>query len=169
MENKSLKGLNNEEVKTLREKYGFNELIKIKKSNPIIKFLSVFKEPMFLLLAGAATLYFILGEPREGSIMLIFVIFVATITFVQEWKTEKTMDALKDLTSPHVTAMRNGKKQVIKSSELVPSDIIFLSEGNRIPADCEVMEESNFSVDESSLTGESEPVYKVATGNYRFL
>ena len=164
MENKSLKGLNGEEVKTLREKHGFNELVKIKKSNPIIKFLSVFKEPMFLLLAGAATLYFVLGEPREACIMLIFVIFVATITFVQEWKTEKTMNALKDLTSPHVTVLRDGKKEVIKSSELVPSDIIFLSEGDRIPADCEVIEESNFSVDESSLTGESEPVYKVPLG-----
>ncbi|MGV8981731.1 HAD-IC family P-type ATPase [Clostridium sp.] len=164
MENKSLKGLSTEEVKFFRAKYGFNELIKIKKSNPILKFLSVFKEPMFILLIGAATLYFILGEPGEGIIMLIFVLFVATITFVQEWKTEKTMDALKDLTSPHVTALRNGKKQVIKSCELVPSDIIFLSEGNRIPADCEVMEESNFSVDESSLTGESEPVYKVPVG-----
>lgn len=164
MENKSLNGLSTEEVKFLRQKYGFNELIKIKKSNPIIQFLNVFKEPMFILLVGAATLYFILGEPGEGSIMLVFVVFVATITFVQEWKTEKTMDALKDLTSPHVTAMRNGEKQVIKSCELVPSDIIFLSEGNRIPADCEVMEESNFSVDESSLTGESEPVYKVPLG-----
>ncbi|MBZ9633981.1 cation-translocating P-type ATPase [Clostridium sp. FP1] len=164
MKNNLLNGLNNEQVEALRAKYGFNELIKTKKSNPILKFLSVFKEPMFLLLAGAATLYFVLGEPGEGSIMLIFVIFVATITFLQEWKTEKTIDALKDLTAPHVTAMRNGKKQVIKSSELVPSDIIFLSEGNRIPADCEVIEESNFSVDESSLTGESEPVYKVVVG-----
>ncbi len=164
MKNNSLKGLSNAEVKALREKYGFNELVSVKKSNPIIKFLSVFKEPMFLLLAGASTLYFILGEPKEGSIMLIFVIFVATITFVQEWKTEKTMDALKDLTAPHVIALRDEKKQVIKSCELVPSDIIFLSEGDRIPADCEVVEESNFSVDESSLTGESEPVYKVPTG-----
>ncbi|MBU3091799.1 cation-translocating P-type ATPase [Clostridium sp. CF011] len=164
MKDNSLKGLSKIEVKTLREKYGFNELVKVKKSNPIIKFLSVFKEPMFLLLAGASTLYFILGEPREGSIMLIFVIFVATITFVQEWKTEKTMDALKDLTAPHVIALRDEKKQVIKSCELVPSDIIFLSEGDRIPADCEVIQESNFSVDESSLTGESEPVYKLPTG-----
>ena len=164
MEKKLLKGLSSQEVKILREKHGFNELIKIKKPNPLIKFLSVFKEPMFLLLGGAAALYFILGEPREGSIMLIFVIFVATITFVQEWKTEKTMDALKDLTSPHVSVLRDDKKQVIKSCELVPSDIIFLSEGDRIPADCEVIEESNFSVDESSLTGESEPVYKVPMG-----
>ena len=150
MENLSLKGLSNEEVKTLREKYGFNELVKIKKSNPILKFLGIFKEPMFLLLAGAATLYFILGQPKEGSIMLIFVFFVATITFVQEWKTEFCMNALKDLTSPHVTALRDEKKQVIKSSELVPNDIIFLSEGDRIPSDCVVIEESNFSVDESS-------------------
>lgn len=164
MEKNLFKGLSNEEVKTFREKYGFNELTNNKKSNPIIKFISIFKEPMFLLLAGAATLYFILGEPGEGCIMLIFVIFVASITFIQEWKTEKTMDALKDLTSPEVTSIRNGKKQIIKSRELVPSDIIYLSEGNRIPADCEVIEQSNFCVDESSLTGENEPVYKVVSG-----
>lgn len=164
MKKELLKGLSTQEVKKLREKHGFNELVKTEKSNPIMKFLSVFKEPMFLLLVGAATLYFILGEPREACIMLLFVIFVATITFVQEWKTEKTMNALKDLTSPQSTVLRDGKKQVIKSSELVPGDIIFLSEGDRIPADCEVIEESNFSVDESSLTGESEPVYKVPVG-----
>ncbi|SHJ44652.1 Ca2+-transporting ATPase [Clostridium cavendishii DSM 21758] len=167
MDNISLKGLTTSEVKNLRKKYGLNEIAKVKKQSPLIKFLGVFKEPMFLLLIGAAILYFILGEPREAFIMLIFVVFVATITFIQEWKTENTMNALKDLTSPKVSVFRDGRKQTIKSIELVPGDIIFLKEGERIPADCIVIEEANFSVDESSLTGESEVVYKVAQENLK--
>ena len=92
--------------------------------------------------------------------MLVFVIFVASITFIQEWKTERTVNALKNLTSPQVKVLRNGEKVVIKSFELVPEDIIFLLEGERIPADCEVLECAGFCVDESTLTGESEPVFK---------
>lgn len=153
-------GLNDEEISKLRRKYGYNELIKTTKINPFKKFLSVFKEPMFLLLVFTSLIYLILGEPREALIMFIFISFIATITFVQEWKTEKTMEALKDLTSPKVTVIRNSKKFKINSTELLPGDIIYLTEGDRIPADCSVLEASNFSVDESSLTGESVPVFK---------
>lgn len=156
-----LTGLTSKEVETLRKKFGFNELVKTKKPNLFKKFLSVFKEPMFLLLIIAATLYFILGEPKEAIIMLVFVAFVASITFIQEFKTEQTLNALKNLTSPKVTVMRNGEKTVINSVELVPGDIILLSEGNKIPADCEILECAEFKVDESTLTGESEPVFKV--------
>jgi len=154
-------GLTSTQVNELKRKYGENELVKEEKSNPFKKFIGVFKEPMFLLLVVTATLYFLLGEPQEGMVMLVFVIFVATITFVQEWKTEKTMNALKALTSPKVQALRDGKISFINSRDLVPGDIVYLSEGERIPADCEILEESNFSVDESVLTGESEGVTKV--------
>lgn len=156
-------GLSSKEIERLQKKYGINELVKQDKPNPLKKFLGVFKEPMFLLLLVAATVYFILGEPRDGVIMLVFVGFVASITFMQEWKTEKTMNALKDLTSPQVNTLRDGKNVFIKSTELVPGDVIFLSEGERIPADCIVLEASNFSVDESILTGESEYVIKVSS------
>lgn len=158
-------GLSTKEVQRLQKKYGLNELIKIKKSNPLRKFLGVFKEPMFLLLVAAALLYFVLGEPKEAAVMLVFVVCVAFLTFRQEWKTEKTMNALKDFTSPQVNVLRNGKKVLIKALELVPGDIVYLSEGERIPADCEVIEASNFCVDESILTGESEPVFKVSSDN----
>lgn len=164
MENQLYKGLTTAEVEELQIKYGYNELIKTKRTNPLRKFLGIFKEPMFLLLVGAAALYFILGEPREALIMLVFVVFVASITFIQEWKTEQTMNALKDLTAPKVNVLRDGRTITIKSTELVPGDIVFLSEGERIPADCEVLEVSNFSVDESVLTGESEHVFKVPVG-----
>lgn len=163
MENQQVVGLTFEQVKELQKEYGLNEFVKNEKVNPLKKFLGVFKEPMFLLLLGTALLYFILGEAQEASIMLVFVVFVASITFIQEWKTEKTLDALKELTSPQVTVLRNGERLEIKSSELVPGDIIYLAEGERIPADCEVLEASNFSVDESVLTGESEPVFKIPT------
>ena len=156
-------GLSSKEIERLQKKYGINELVKQDKPNPLKKFLGVFKEPMFLLLLVAATVYFILGEPRDGVIMLVFVGFVASITFMQEWKTEKTMNPLKDLTSPQVNTLRDGKNVFIKSTELVPGDVIFLSEGERIPADCIVLEASNFSVDESILTGESEYVIKVSS------
>ncbi|WP_394884451.1 cation-translocating P-type ATPase [Clostridium butyricum] len=159
----NLGGLNSEEVEKLQKKYGMNELVIQEKPNMLKKFLGVFKEPMFLLLLIAATVYFLLGAPKDGAIMLVFVGFVASITFIQEWKTEKTMNALKDLTSPKVNTLRNGKNILIKSTELVPGDIVFLSEGERIPADCIVLEPSNFSVDESILTGESEYVMKVST------
>lgn len=159
----NLGGLNSEEVEKLQKKYGMNELVIQEKPNMLKKFLGVFKEPMFLLLLIAATVYFLLGAPKDGAIMLVFVGFVASITFIQEWKTEKTMNALKDLTSPKVNTLRNGKNILIKSIELVPGDVVFLSEGERIPADCIVLEPSNFSVDESILTGESEYVMKVST------
>lgn len=159
----NLGGLNSEEVEKLQKKYGMNELVIQEKPNMLKKFLGVFKEPMFLLLLIATTVYFLLGAPKDGAIMLVFVGFVASITFIQEWKTEKTMNALKDLTSPKVNTLRNGKNILIKSTELVPGDVVFLSEGERIPADCIVLEPSNFSVDESILTGESEYVMKVST------
>lgn len=161
MEGLDYLGLTSEQVKELQKTYGLNELVKHEKPNPFKKFLGVFKEPMFLLLAGTALLYLLLGEIKEAFIMFFFVGFVASITFIQEWKTEKTMNALKDLTSPKVTVIRNSKKQTIKSQELVRGDIIFITEGERIPADCIVLEASNFSVDESILTGETEPVFKV--------
>ena len=159
----NLGGLNSEEVEKLQKKYGMNELVIQEKPNMLKKFLGVFKEPMFLLLLIAATVYFLLGAPKDGAIMLVFVGFVASITFIQEWKTEKTMNALKDLTSPKVNTLSDGKNILIKSTELVPGDVVFLSEGERIPADCIVLEPSNFSVDESILTGESEYVMKVST------
>ncbi|MDI6618818.1 MAG: cation-translocating P-type ATPase [Clostridiales bacterium] len=160
MMGKSIRGLTTLQAKELQKKYGLNEYVKSNKLNPIKKFISIFKEPMFLLLIGTGFIYILLGEIQEAFIMMIFVCFVIMITFVQEWRTEKMVDALKALTSPRVSALRDDAVKKIKSCELVPQDIIFLSEGERIPADCAVIDASNFSVDESVLTGESEPVFK---------
>ncbi|HCL01906.1 MAG TPA: HAD family hydrolase, partial [Lachnoclostridium phytofermentans] len=113
----------------------------------------------------AAIIYFILGEPRDGAVMLIFVIGIISIDVIQEWKTDKTLNALKDLTAPHVTVIRNGKETNIASADLVPGDLMMIHEGVKIPADGIIVKCNDLCVDESSLTGEAEGVWKVNTEN----
>ncbi len=91
-------------------------------------------EPMFLLLILAAVIDFILGEPRDGAIMLIFVIGIISIDVTQEWKTDKTLNALRDLSAPRITVIRDGKEERISSTELVPGALMLLCEGVKIPA-----------------------------------
>lgn len=158
------KGLTEAEVRERQTKYGRNELTPAKKENLFNKLLHVLSEPMFVLLIAAAVIYFILGEPRDGAIMLIFVIGVIGIDVVQEWKTDKTLNALKDLSAPHITVIRDRKEQRIASSDLVPGDLMLIEEGVKIPADGKVLKQSDLCVDESSLTGEAEGVWKTTSG-----
>lgn len=156
----TIKGLTSEQAEKLQKEFGKNELTPKKKQNFLIKTLHIISEPMFLLLIGAAIIYFILGEPRDGAIMLIFVIGVISIDIMQEWKTDKTLNALKDLSAPHITVIRDSREQVIESRNLVPGDLMIISEGVKIPADGEILKCSDLCVDESSLTGEAEGVWK---------
>lgn len=158
--NYNMKGLTNEEVKLAREKIGKNVLIEEKKENFLMKIFEVIKEPMFLLLMIAAIIYFILGEPKEGAIMLVFVFGVISIEVIQEWKTDKTLKALKDLSAPHIEVIRNSKRTLINSEELVPGDLMIIAEGIKIPADGKVVYSNDLCVDESSLTGEALGVWK---------
>lgn len=155
-------GLTLKEVEKLQEKYGKNELVTEKKENFLLKIIHIICEPMFLLLIIAATIYFILGEPKDGIIMLVFVVGIIAIDVIQEWKTDKTLNALKDLSEPKITVLREGKKIEILSKELVPGDIMFIHEGVKIPADGYVLKCSGLKVDESSLTGESIGVFKTS-------
>ena len=157
---KELKGLTSKEVKELQEKYGKNELSLEKHKPFIFKIFEILCEPMFILLIIASLIYFVLGEPRDGIIMLIFVIAIIMIDIIQEWKTDKTLKALKDLSEPKVTVLRDGKKVEILSSNLVPGDIMFICEGEKIPADGYVLKCNGLCIDESSLTGESVGVFK---------
>jgi len=162
----ALKGLTTAEVTKLQEQYGKNELVPEKKENIFKKIFQVITEPMFLLLIIAAAVYFVLGEPKDGAIMLVFVIGIISIEAIQEWKTDKTIKALKDLSAPHIKALRDGEEKIINSSDLVPGDIMFIAEGVKIPADGTVVRASTLCVDESSLTGESLGVWKVTSDNY---
>lgn len=156
-------GLSTEEAKKRQQQYGKNELTPPKKESFLKKVFHILCEPMFLLLIVAAVIYFILGEPRDGAIMLIFVIGIISIDVVQEWKTDKTLNALKDLSAPHVTVLRDGTEQQIPSAYLVPGDLMMLYEGVKIPADGSVIRCADLCVDESSLTGEAEGVWKIST------
>lgn len=160
---KEIQGITSQEAKKLQEQHGKNELVAEKKENVFHKISHVITEPMFLLLIVAAGIYFILGEPRDGAIMLIFVIGIISIEAIQEWKTDKTLKALKDLSAPHVAVLRDGVKTVINSADLVPGDIMYIKEGVKIPADGVVLRASTLCVDESSLTGEVDGVWKSIT------
>lgn len=159
----NMAGLTATEAKQLQEQYGKNELTTQKKESFFKKVLHIICEPMFLLLIVAATIYFILGEPRDGAIMLIFVVGIISIDVIQEWKTDKTLNALKDLSAPHITVIRDGKEQTIASADLVPGDFMMIYEGVKIPADGAVLKCNDLCVDESSLTGEAEGVWKIST------
>lgn len=156
----TMKGLTDEEVRIAQNKYGKNQLIPTKKESLFLKILEVLKEPMFLLLLVAAVIYFILGEPQDGIVMLVFVSGIISIDVIQEWKTDKTLSALKNLSAPHITVIRNSVEKSINSEELVPNDLMIITEGVKIPADGEVLVANDLCVDESSLTGEAEGVWK---------
>ncbi len=161
----NMAGLTSVEAKQLQDKCGKNELTPQKKESFFKKVLHIICEPMFLLLIVAAIIYFLLGEPRDGAIMLIFVVGIISIDVIQEWKTDKTLNALKDLSAPHCTVIRDGKEQQIASADLVPGDLMMICEGVKIPADGAVLRCADLCVDESSLTGEAEGVWKIPVEN----
>ena len=124
----------------------------------------VVSEPMFLLLIAAAGIYLMLGDPHEAMMLLFFVAVVMGITFYQSHKTERVLQALRDLTSPRALVVRDGEKQRIAGREVVRDDIVMLAEGDRVPADARLLMCNGLYVDESLLTGEAAPVRK-ATGD----
>jgi len=155
-----LTGLTLAEVEQHRNRDGFNELPTQGKRNSLDILIGVLKEPMFLLLLACGCLYMLSGEFQEALMLLGFVFVIIAITFYQERKTERALEALKDLSSPRAYVIRNGEKTRIPGREVVCDDVMLLSEGDRVPADCILIHAINFSVDESLLTGESIPVRK---------
>ncbi len=156
-------GLTDAEVASRLEQDGPNELPTQGKRKSLEILFEVLREPMFLLLLACGSIYLISGEIQEAVMLLGFVFVVIGITFYQERKTERALEALRDLSSPRAYVIRNGEKIRIAGREVVRDDIVLLSEGDRIPADILLMKATNFSVDESLLTGESVPVRKTAT------
>ena len=122
----------------------------------------VVTEPMFMLLVACGVIYMVLGDRHEALMLLGFVFVVMGITFVQQRRTERSLEALRDLSSPRALVVRGGQILRIAGRELVSGDTVLLAEGDRIPADMELLEASNLTVDESLLTGESVPVGKQA-------
>lgn len=158
--NSKYQGLSSQKAQEQIVKEGYNELQGKKSRNFWDIIFGVIKEPMFILLVACGTLYMLLGDKEEGVMLLGFVFFIMGIEFYQERKSEKALDALKDLASPRALVIRDGEEKRIAGREVVRDDILVLQEGDRVPADATVLEGVNLLVDESLLTGESVPVRK---------
>jgi Ca2+-transporting ATPase len=157
---RKLPGLSSQEALNALKKFGYNELPHEKPRSAFRMWLKVLSEPMFLLLIGALTVYFFIGDFIEASILLFSIMFIIVITFYQERKTEKTLAALRDLSSPRALVVRDGEQIRISGREIVVGDVIILQEGDRVPADARLIFCQNLTADESMLTGESIPVNK---------
>ena len=160
-------GLNSEEVQQKREKYGFNELQEKKKKSIWIKFLEQFKDFMIIILIIAAVISGIVGYMQgegftDSIIILIVVVMNAVIGVMQENKAEKSLEALKKMSSYSAKVLRDGKVTVVPSRELVPGDIVIMETGDYVPGDIRITEAINLKSQEASLTGESVPVDKCA-------
>lgn len=159
------KGLSTAEAKENLKIHGYNELPAAKSKNVWHIAVEVIKEPMFLLLISCGVLYMILGDYREGSILLASIMLIIFITFYQYRKTEKALEALRELSSPRALVIRDEIEMRIPGREVVPFDIVLLNEGDRIPADAQILETLHLTVDESLLTGESAAVTKSVQSN----
>lgn len=153
-------GLTQQQADKILKRDGFNELPSQKKQGAFKMFLDVIKEPMLLILVVAGSIYFVMGELQDALMLLTFIAVVIGITFYQERKTEKTLDALRNLSSPRALVIRDGEQKRIPGREVVCGDIVIIREGDRIPADAVVLSCENLYVDESLLTGESVSVRK---------
>src|SRR5512139_1145351 len=162
LEQAMLQGLTEQETRERLAVDGYNELPSTKKRTFFHILWEVLREPMFLMLIACGVLYLFLGDQEEAIMLMGFVCVIIGITFYQEQKTERALDALRDLSSPRALVIRDGKQQRIAGREVVRDDIVLIAEGDRIPADAVLLTGLNISVDESLLTGESVPVRKKA-------
>ncbi|MBS1622893.1 MAG: cation-translocating P-type ATPase [Bacteroidetes bacterium] len=154
------KGLSAAEASEKLKTHGYNELPSSRPKSILRIAWEVMKEPMFLLLISCAVLYMVLGDYKEGSMLLSSILIIIFITFYQYQKTEKALDALKKLSAPRALVIRDGQEVRIAGREIVPGDLIIVNEGDRIPADARLEEATNLTIDESLLTGESLPISK---------
>ena len=155
-------GLSEREAERRLLEYGHNELSERKKASAISIFFSQFKDFMVMVLLAATLISFSLGETVDAIAIVIIVIMNAVLGFIQEYRTEKSMEALKELSAPHAIVIRDGQEKEVQARDIVPGDLIILEAGNVVPADCLLIEGAGIQVNESILTGES-----VAVENFR--
>lgn len=160
--NSSIDGLNDEEASIRLEKYGLNEIERTKQKTILEMIIEQLKDKMILILLLASILSFLLGEYAEGVVILIIIFINALISIIQEKKALDAIEALRSMNAHYTTVIRSGKKENILTKNVVVGDIVYLEDGNIVPADMRLIEENGLKVDESSLTGESVTVEKDA-------
>ncbi len=157
------KGLTQAEAAERLQVYGLNKINEKKEVSPIYLLLSQFKSPIVWVLLAAMVISFALGDLIEGYVIGIVILMMAVLGFVQEYRAEKALEALKQMLSAKAIVLRNGVQTEIDSVEVVPGDILLLEAGNNVPADARLLEGSSLHVQEAALTGESTPVSKNAS------
>lgn len=156
-------GLSDEEAEKRRKNFGYNELEEGEKQSLLLIFFSQFKDFMVLVLLAATLISGLLGEYIDAIAIIAIIILNSFLGFFQEIRAEKSLSALKELSQPHVQALRNGEWISLLSKELVPGDVIKFASGDRIGADVRIIESRSLEVEESALTGESVPVPKTVS------
>ncbi|MDY6773691.1 MAG: HAD-IC family P-type ATPase, partial [Candidatus Nanohaloarchaea archaeon] len=160
-------GLSQEEAERRLEEEGRNDIEKGEEVHPLRIFAGQFRDFLIVLLIVAALVSLGIGllpghEPEyvDAALILLIVVANGVFGFVQDYKAERAIEALKDLSSPDATVMRGGEKVTVDSGEVVPGDVIFIEQGDSVPADARLLESSSLQTDESALTGESSSVSK---------
>jgi Ca2+-transporting ATPase len=156
----SITGLSQKEAKSLLDKYGYNVFEQGKKLSPYKILVAQFKDILIIILLASTVLSVLMGEITEAIAIIIIIFINALLGFIQEFRTEKTMEALKNMAAPSARVYRDGAITQIPASEVVPKDIIVLETGDRVPSDAKLLEAYDLQIDESLLTGESLPSFK---------
>ncbi len=165
----NVKGLSEKEVPALQQRFGRN-IFHPERSRRLYHIVwDILKEPMFVLLAAACTLYFILGGINEGLMTLAAMLFVAAISIYQENRSTLALKALKQYMEPKVIVIRDGSERMIHTERLLPGDVMILEEGSKVPADAVIIQSNDLSVNESLITGESFPAEKNQSDGYNNL
>ena len=159
-------GLSEAEAQARLKAEGRNELPQPDRRTPFRIAIEVLREPMLLLLLVGGVVYLALGDLKEAIILVAFATMSIVITVVQETRTERVLDALRDLTSPRALVIRDGERKRIAGRDVVRGDLIVVSEGDRVPADAVLLQSQDLQADESTLTGESVPVRKIARNDH---
>ncbi|MGL5377714.1 MAG: cation-translocating P-type ATPase, partial [Cetobacterium sp.] len=156
-------GLKKVDLEKVREEYGLNSLKSKPKKNGFIIFLEQFKDFLVVILLAAAIISFVSGNKESTIVILAVLIMNAILGTVQHLKAEKSLESLKKMSSPKAKVIRDGQKQEIDSTQLLPGDIVLIEAGDIVPSDARILEAHSLMVNESSLTGESESVEKITT------
>ena len=161
----SIVGLTSTEAAVRLQRDGFNELPTPDRRGYLRIIAEVLRQPMFMLLLGGGVVYLLLGDRLEAMLLLLFASFSVTITIVQESRSERVLEALRNLASPRARVIRGGARVSIAGREVVCGDILLIAEGDRVAADATLLSAQDLLLDESLLTGESLPVQKLAAGD----
>lgn len=164
MDNNLTHGLGTHQVQTLHDAHGWNELPQAAGPSPVRILMRQFTNVLVVILIIAAIIAFAAGEKIDTIAIATVILLNGILGFVQEWRAENALQALRNMMSPQATVLRDGRQMIIPARDLVPGDLIIVAAGDRVPADADIVEQTALFADESALTGESVPVGKDGDG-----